>query len=109
MDIKSSPEKYSLATGNKIGFENVEESIKIIKGTQDYEFRTTMVPGIVDKEDLKKICQKIKSVKKYVLQGFRNTKTLSPEFSGITPYPKEYLITSSELLKNCATAVEIRE
>jgi len=109
MDIKSSPEKYPLATGNKIGFENVEESIKIIKGTQDYEFRTTMVPGIVDKEDLKKICQKIKSVKKYVLQGFRNTKTLSPEFSGKTPYPKDYLITSSELLKNCATAVEIRE
>jgi len=109
MDIKTSPKKYPLATGKKAKFEDVEDSIEIIKRTKDYEFRTTMVPGIVDKEDLKKICQKIKSVKKYVLQGFRNTKTLSPEFSGISPYPKEYLIEASELLKDCSTAVKIRE
>jgi len=109
MDIKSSPKKYSLATGNKTVFENVEESIEIIKNTKEYEFRTTMVPGIVEKDDLKEICKKIKKVKKYVLQGFRNTKTLSPQFSEKTPYPKDYLIESSHLLKNCAEFVEVRE
>jgi pyruvate formate lyase activating enzyme len=109
MDIKSSPKKYPIATGNNTEFEKVEESIEAIKGTEDYEFRTTMVPGIVDKDDLKKICRKIKKVKKYVLQGFRNTKTLSSEFSGKAPYEREYLIESSRLLKNCAELVEIRE
>jgi len=109
MDIKTSPKKYSLATGNMAEFEDIEESIEIIKGTKDYEFRTTMVPGIVDKDDLKKICRKTKKVKKYVLQGFRNTKTLSAEFSGKAPYPKEYLIESSRLLKDCAELIEVRE
>lgn len=109
MDIKSSPEKYPLATGEKTTFENVEESIEIIKNTKDYEFRTTMVPGVVEKDDLKEICKKIKKVKKYVLQGFRNTKTLSEEFSRRTPYPKDYLKDSSQLLRNCADVVEIRE
>ena len=108
IDIKSSPEKYPIATGNNTGFGKVEESIEIIKNTKNYEFRTTMVPGLVDKEDIKKICQKIKKVKKYVLQGFKNTKTLSPDFSGVTPYTKEYLLGSSELLKDCAELVEIR-
>ena len=109
MDIKSSPEKYLFATGNNAGFEKVEESIEVIKKTEDYEFRTTMVPDIVGKDDLKEVCRKIKKVKKYVLQGFRNRKTLSSEFSGKTPYPKEYLIEASRLLKNCAELVEIRE
>ncbi|MBN1694264.1 anaerobic ribonucleoside-triphosphate reductase activating protein [candidate division WOR-3 bacterium] len=109
MDIKSSPKKYPIATGNNTGFEKVEASIEVIKGTKDYEFRTTMVPGVVDKDDLKKICRKIKKVKKYVLQGFRNTKTLSSEFSGKAPYEREYLIESSRILKNCAEVVELRE
>jgi pyruvate formate lyase activating enzyme len=109
MDIKSSPKKYPLATGEKTAFENVEESIEIIKNTKDYEFRTTMVPGVVEKDDLKEICKKIKKVKKYVLQGFRNTKTLSEEFFRITPYPKDYLKEASHLLRNCAEDVEIRE
>jgi pyruvate formate lyase activating enzyme len=109
MDIKTSPEKYPVATGNKTGFEKARESIEIIKGTEEYEFRTTMVPEIVDKKDLQKICKAIGKVKKYVLQGFRNTKTLSPDFSGKSPYPQEYLIEASSILKDCAETIKIRE
>lgn len=109
MDIKSSPKKYPDATGRNIEFDKIEESIEVIKGIKDYEFRTTMVPGIVDKSDLKEICKKIGKVKKYVLQGFRNTKTLSSKFSGKEPFPKEYLLESSLLLNNCAELVEVRE
>jgi len=109
MDIKTSPSKYPLATGNKVDFKGIEDSLEIIKGTQNYEFRTTMVPGIVGKEDFVDICKKIKKVKKYVLQGFRNVKTLSPEFSNKEPYPFEYLKDSSVILKDCAELVEIRQ
>jgi hypothetical protein len=68
-----------------------------------------MVPGIVDKEDIKQICKKIKKVKRYVIQGFRNIKTLSPEFSETIPYSKEYLMETSALLKNCAEVIKVRE
>ena len=109
MDIKTSPDKYALATGKKASYKDIEESIKIIKDTEAYEFRTTMVPGIVEMEDIKQICQKIKRVKRYVIQGFRNIKTLSPEFSEKIPYPKEYLIETAALLKNCAGIIKVRE
>ena len=109
MDIKSSPEKYPAATGGKTKFKNIEESIEIIKGTIDYEFRTTMIPGIVGKNDIKKICKKIKKVKKYVLQNFRNSKTLSPEFSKKEPYRKEHLKETALILDEYAEIVEIRE
>ena len=109
MDIKSSPEKYPLATGNKGKFGDVKESIKIVKKTKDYEFRTTMVPGVVDKEDIRKICKEIGKVKRYVVQGFRNIKTLSPEYSEVVPYSKDYLIEVSEILKKCSDLVKIRE
>jgi pyruvate formate lyase activating enzyme len=109
MDIKSSPEKYPIATGNNTEFEKVEESIEIIKNTENYEFRTTMVPGIVEKIDLKKISEKIGYVKKYVIQGFKNRKTLSPKFSGISPYPQKYLKEAFLYLKDYAEVVEIRE
>jgi pyruvate formate lyase activating enzyme len=109
MDVKTSPEKYSFATGNKAGFGDIEESIEIIKSTKAYEFRTTMVPGIVGKDDFEEICKKVKKVKKFILQDFRNTKTLSPEFSDTEPYPDGYLKETSSLLKDCAELVEIRE
>lgn len=48
MDLKSSPAKYSIATGEKAIFADVSMSIDIIKTLPEYEFRTTMVPGIVD-------------------------------------------------------------
>lgn len=109
MDIKTAPEKYYLATGNGTTFEQIEESIKIIKGTDDYEFRTTMVPNIVDIDDVKEICKRIKRVKKYVLQRYRNGKTLSPEFSNVYPYPKGYLKEVARSIAECAEIVEIRE
>jgi pyruvate formate lyase activating enzyme len=109
MDIKTSPDKYCLATGDKAEFKDVEESIRIIKDTSAYEFRTTMVPGIVRKEDFVDICKKIKKVNKYVLQGFRNAKTLSPAFSNKEPYPDEYLKETCIILKDCAEVVEIRQ
>jgi len=108
MDLKTSPLKYPLATGDKAEFKDIEKSIEIIKETKNYEFRTTMVPGIVDKEDIKKICETIGKVKKYVLQNFRNVKTLSPEFSETKSYPDGYLEETSLVLEECAETVEIR-
>ena len=108
MDVKTSPLKYPLATGDKAEFKNVEKSIEIIKETENYEFRTTMVPGIVNKEDIKKICEQTGKVKKYVLQNFRNVKTLSPEFSEIESYTDVYIKETALILEECAETVEIR-
>ena len=54
MDIKNSPEKYAKTVGlDSIDFSRIERSIDIIKNSGlDYQFRTTMVTGLVNEKDI---------------------------------------------------------
>ena len=52
----------------------------------DYEFRTTVLPDLLTKEDILKIAEQIKGAKKYVLQNFRTKVTLNPEFGNKKRY-----------------------
>ncbi len=110
MDLKSSPAKYLRATGEKAVFADVSVSIDIIKTLPEYEFRTTMVPGIVDEADVIELLREIGPVKRYVLQGFHSFKTLSADFTGIPSYPKGYLEDVAENIRNLgfAQSVSIR-
>lgn len=93
MDIKAPKEKYQIATGKKINLKNIERSIKILKESGiDYEFRTTITPTLLEKEDILKIARWIGPAKKYYLQNFRPEKTIDPKFEKIKPYPKEFLL-----------------
>jgi pyruvate formate lyase activating enzyme len=86
--------KYEQATGIKINLENIRKSIKIIKnsGGINYEFRTTVVPGIHTKKDILQIARDISPVKKYCLQNFRPEKTIDPSFIKIKPYSDKTLL-----------------
>lgn len=108
MDIKTSILKY-----NKVGVKNkisqVQKSINIIKDSgKNYEFRTTVVPGIVDEKDIKKIAQWLKGAKKFVLQQFRPEKTLNSSFKNIKPYSLQSLKKMVRILEPYMDAVELR-
>ncbi len=107
MDLKSSPSKYLKATGERAVFQDVRESIEIIRSLSEYEFRTTMVPGIVDQEDVITLLLEIGTVKRYILQAFHSHKTLSSDFTGIPTFPKGYLETTADILKKKNLAEEI--
>jgi len=93
MDVKAPKEKYLQITGGKANFKNIEKSIEIIKNSGiDYEFRTTVVPGLHLKEDILQIARQISSAKRFFLQSFRPEKTIDPQFEKIKPYPREYLL-----------------
>jgi len=90
MDVKLPKDKYKKILG--VNPENIDKSIKILKNSNiDYEFRTTVVPGILDKKDILKIAKWISGAKKYYLQNFRPEKTLDPKFEKKKPYTDEYL------------------
>jgi pyruvate formate lyase activating enzyme len=94
MDIKAPLEedKYQRVTGVKIGLKDIQKSIKIIMASsQDYEFRTTVVPSLFKKEDLIKIGQEIKGARCYYLQQFRNQNTLDQSWQEIKPYDASWL------------------
>jgi len=87
-------EKYKRAAGieDKILFEKVKETVGILlESSADYEFRTTVVPGLSSEVDIMDIATQIRGAKRYVLQQFRNERTLDKNYERLKPYPKEKL------------------
>jgi pyruvate formate lyase activating enzyme len=87
MDVKYPLKKYQEKVGYKITSEELLDSMQLIRRSGiDYEFRTTIVPGLIDERDLLDIAETIRGSKRYVLQGFKAGSTLSKECGSITPY-----------------------
>jgi pyruvate formate lyase activating enzyme len=90
MDIKAplTEKKYYWATGVEADelLEKVKASIKILlESIIDYEFRTTVVPTLHDKHDIKQICRNLRGCRKYILQRFDTSlgkTTINPDFMG---------------------------
>lgn len=81
IDIKSSKEKYDKVTNVKTNIDAISESVNmLINGTVDYEFRTTVIPELVELDDIKKIGEWIKGAKKYYIQQFIPIKTLDSSY-----------------------------
>ncbi len=93
MDIKGPPEKYPLLAGrNGLDLARVERSIDLLRtSTIRYEFRTTVVPGWLNEEDIEAIAEWISGARRYVLQQFRPLNTLDPTLGSLSPYPMERL------------------
>ena len=84
--------KYKKATGIKVDIKKIKKSVEIIKNSGiDYEFRTTMVPGVHTKEDILQIAKELSPAKKYYLQNFRPEKTIDPKFKKIRPFSQKQL------------------
>jgi len=110
MDVKTSTEKYSWAAGIKVNYSLIQASINLIKESSiDYEFRTTVVPGIVEKEDILCILKSIKGAKTYVLQQFVPHHTLNPAYRKVRPYPMDKLEYFAKLAENYVNNVFIRD
>lgn len=72
MDIKNSPEKYSLTAGiSELDFSKINSSVEfLLADNVDYEFRTTVVKELHTKEDFVLIGDWIKGAKRYYIQSF---------------------------------------
>ena len=108
MDVKAPLEKskYSRATIVPVDIEALSRSIELlIKSNLDYEFRTTVVPAILDKTDIVEIARTISSAKKYVLQQFDPADVMDDNFTKVKPYTPDMLKSmaclAGEFVKNC--------
>ncbi len=71
MDVKSSFKNYQKATGSDMDVSVFKESIDIIRNSSvSYEFRTTLVKSVHEKEDIIEIAKYLKNEKNYFLQSF---------------------------------------
>jgi pyruvate formate lyase activating enzyme len=80
MDIKNNPANYEKAVNSKVDLKRIRLSVELIRNSAvDYEFRTTVVPGLHSVEDFAKIGKWLEGSKKYVLQAFEDKgKILDP-------------------------------
>ena len=81
VDIKNSKEKYPLTAGCSWGFlSKVEETVELLKEERvPYEFRTTVVRELHEKEDFESIGEWIRGADKYFLQQFEDSGELIEE------------------------------
>ncbi|BFT94067.1 MAG: anaerobic ribonucleoside-triphosphate reductase activating protein [Minisyncoccus archaeiphilus] len=96
MDIKAPVDdgiKYSLATGGFNDIRRIKESINLIKeNLSDYEFRSTLVPGIHSLEDIILMAKSVGPAKRYYLQQFVGGKEMiDNRLSDVPPFPYEGL------------------
>ena len=110
MDIKHAPGKYHLASGNRdIPIENFRRSVTLIRESgAEYEFRTTVVPGIHEEEDFDEIGEWIRGAKHYALQAFRDIKILDPSLAEKTRDTTLSLEHIQKRLEPFVESIEIR-
>ena len=92
LEVKAPLDRYVDVVRYDVDVKAVEQSIRLIRrGGVDHEFRTTVVPGLVDGGDLEKIAQTLAGSKRFVIQQFKPGRTMCPEFSGVEPYSENEL------------------
>jgi pyruvate formate lyase activating enzyme len=110
MDIKNVLDKYKEVVCVDLDKSKIKESIELIKKMKDYEFRTTVIPGIVGKKEIFKISQMLKGSKKFVIQNFRNSRSvINQKMQNIKPYSKEELEEMKNIASGYFDEVEVRE
>lgn len=92
MDIKAPKEKYRFYSGTVNDIADIDKSIDLLrKGEVDYEFRTTVAPGIL-RADILNIVQWIKPAKSYFLQEVDLEKEMiNPDIKDLSLIPREEL------------------
>ena len=105
MDIKNSKEKYNITAGcENIDISKIEQSVEfLLKGTVDYEFRTTVVNELHTIQDIEAICEWISGAKRYFLQNFVDSgDIISDNLSSVsTEKIAQMCAVSTNFIENC--------
>jgi len=107
MDIKNSPEKYSLTAGRDVDMDAVRRSVSILMENKvKYEFRTTVVGGYHTADDFREIGEWLRGAEAYFLQNFVDSGALlDPETQGASESEmKEFL----EIMKQFVPTAQLR-
>ena len=103
LDIKTlfNPRKYFELTNKTAVLNRVRKSIQLVKRySKDYEFITTLVPGIIAEKDILSLSFALQGSKRFVLQQFQSKYgTLSPQLEKIVDTPYEYLLNVAKKIE----------
>jgi len=101
MDMKAPlNNKHKEVCGKEVELETLQNSIKlIINSGIEHEFRTTVIPGVLDNKDIEAIVRSISGAKKYALQQFVPKIAGDEKLRELLPYTKERLLEMANIAK----------
>ncbi len=108
MDVKAPLEKYESVVRVTVDGSRIAESVEIIKAFPEHEFRTTVVPELLTREDILAIARWLKGARRFFIQQFKPTKTLDKIFLEKQVYPADELEKIHDEMKCFFEVCEIR-
>jgi pyruvate formate lyase activating enzyme len=119
MDVKAPLYKYALATGVQVNTASIEQSIDLLLGSDvECEFRTTVVPGLLNEQDIAEIAADLArratavgralDTVAWYLQQFVPHNTLDPAMLDLVPYFPDRLRAMADLARRSLPRVELR-
>tara|TARA_Y100000310_G_C20613898_1_gene779535 strand:- start:617 stop:1300 length:684 start_codon:yes stop_codon:yes gene_type:complete len=110
LDIKAPKDRYNEAIGMNINVENIERCISILEASDiEYEFRTTVVPSLINKEDIISIARWLGKRGKFYLQNFKPARTLDPNFNDVLPYSNRQLDEFKSEIRHLVSSCGVRK
>lgn len=108
MDIKNSPDRYANTCGLKeMPLEKINKSISVLlEGRVPYEFRTTVVRQLHDRESFEKIGPWLSGAAAYYLQPFTDRDTVL--YSGFSAPDEDELLLYADIMRPWVKKVSMR-
>lgn len=110
LDIKCAPEEYpALLDAPESAGDDLRETIDWVRDSGvEYEFRTTVVPGIVSADGIEAICTLIAGAERYVLQAFKPGDAHDRALRTRLPYPISVAEAYREIAEGHGITCELR-
>lgn len=90
LDVKAPLKRYKIVTNSDVKIDKIKESIQAIMNSDlDYEFRTTVVKGLLTLDDLFEIGKMIKGARVWALQNFEPKKILDTKTFDGAPFTED--------------------
>ena len=100
MDAKAPLERYAEVVRAPVDPEDVSRSAGIVRGSGlPHLFRTTVVPGLVGPDDVRRIGEWLHGAPQYRIQSFSPARTLDPSFAEVQPFSSEELAGLAEIAR----------
>jgi pyruvate formate lyase activating enzyme len=92
MDVKAPLERYREVTRSNVEVEAIVRSADLVRHSGIRStFRTTVVPGLVGRDDIVKIGEWLRGAETYLIQQFVPQTTIDPAYLAKKPYNSEEL------------------
>jgi pyruvate formate lyase activating enzyme len=110
MDVKAPLDaRYAKAAGRRVDLAPLRRTIKLlIESGIEHEFRCTLVPGLINPDDIAAIAAAVRGAQAVALQAYVPKRARVKGFGGEKSYTQSEVEAMAEVLRPCVKEIRIR-